>query len=80
MAMPKGLSISQIIALVNCLAKLHNFCIDEVNSSLLQSLNIDTAHIMNNEDSYMPMEASNEHGVSVLCALMSAGHHFRDIS
>ena len=78
--MPKGLSICRIIALVNCLAKLHNFCIDEVDSSLLQSLNIDTAHMMNNEDGYVPMDASNEHGVPVPRALMSAGHHFRDIS
>ena len=29
MAMPKGLSIPKIIALVNAVAKLHNFCIDE---------------------------------------------------
>jgi hypothetical protein len=80
MAMPKGLSISRIIALVNCLAKLHNFCIDEVDGSLLQSLNIDNAHMMNNEDGYVPMESSKEHGVSMPRALMNAGHHFQDIS
>jgi hypothetical protein len=80
MAMPKGLSISRIIALVNCLAKLHNFCIDEVDGSLLQSLNIDNAHMMNNEDGYVPMESSREHGVFLPRALMSAGHHFQDIS
>ncbi len=36
-------------------------------------MNIDT------EDGYVLMEASNEHGVPVPHALMSAGHHFRDI-
>ena len=29
---PKGLGIAQIIALVNALAKLHNFCIGKDNS------------------------------------------------
>lgn len=29
MAMPRNLSIKKIIAMVNALAKLHNFCIDE---------------------------------------------------
>ena len=79
MAMPKGLSIARIIALVNCLAKLHNFCINEVGEdTLLQPLNVDTHHIMNNEDGFVPMEAG-ESGILVPRALMDSGHHFQDI-
>jgi hypothetical protein len=85
MAMLKGLGIVRIIALVNALAKLHNFCIgaDDSNSresaALLQQLNVDTHHIMNNEDGFVPMEASREHGTSLPRALMELGHSFADI-
>ncbi len=85
MAMPKGLGIKRIIALVNAVAKLHNFCIQEVSSSresatLLQHLSVDTLNIMNNEDGYVPMEASREHGnIRLPRALMEPGHHFRDV-
>ena len=85
MAMPKGLSIVRIIALVNALAKLHNFCIEEVShgrdsATLLQQLSVDNLHIVNNEDGYVPMEASREHGnIHLPRALMEPGHHFRDV-
>jgi hypothetical protein len=80
MAMPKGLSIPRIIALVNCLAKIHNFCINEVGeSTLLQPLNVDTHHIMNSGDGFVPMEAGHTSGILVPRALMDPGHHFQDI-
>ena len=85
MAMPKGLGIVRIIALVNALAKLHNFCIgaDDSNSresaALLQQLSVDTHRIMNSKDGFVPMEASREHGTSLPRALMEPGHHFADI-
>ena len=84
MAMPKGLGIVRIIALVNALAKLHNFCIGEASSgrdsaAQLQQLSVDTHHIINNEDGFVPMEASREHGTSLPRALMEPGHHFADI-
>ncbi len=84
MAMPKGLGIARIIALVNILAKLHNFCIaeDSINrqsATPLQQLSVDTNHIMNNEDGFVPMVASREHGTSVPRALTEPGHHFADI-
>eukprot|EP00804_Cyclotella_cryptica_P000736 CCRYP_001013-RA/>CCRYP_001013-RA protein AED:0.71 eAED:0.71 QI:0/0/0/0.5/1/1/2/0/68 len=31
--MPIGITVKKTIALVNCLAKLHNFCIDEVDAA-----------------------------------------------
>jgi hypothetical protein len=74
MAMPKGLSLKWIIAMVNALAKLHNFCI-----APLQQLSVDTLHIMNHEDGYVPMESSNEHGITLPRALMESGHHFADV-
>ncbi len=68
MAMPKGLGIKRIIALVNALAKIHNFCIGKnvagPESVVLQQLNIDTQHIVSNEVGYVPMEASREHGIA----------------
>jgi hypothetical protein len=58
MAMPKGLGIARIIALVNCLAKLHNFCIME-NELIAQELNIDTQHIINNEEGFVAMNQTH---------------------
>ena len=53
MAMPMGFTIKKTIALVNCLAKLHNFCIDEVDGSsgvfsVDQPLAEDAANIASN--------------------------------
>ena len=82
MAMPRGLTIGRIIALVNALAKLHNFCIDEVEGGklILQQLDIDTNNIMNNEGGFVPMEANNDNDDILLPrGLMDAGHHFRDL-
>jgi hypothetical protein len=81
MAMPRGLGLTRIIALVNALAKLHNFCIgkndSDPQSALLQQLNIDTQHIISHEDGYVPMQVSREHGMIALPrALMEPGHHF----
>ena len=78
--MPKGIGIARRISLVNALAKLHNFCIDEVSEgTLLQPLNEDTLHIMNSEDGFVPMEAGQDSGILVPCPLMDSGHHFQDI-
>ena len=83
MAMPKGLGIARIIALVYALAKLHNFCIGKddsgCRSGLLQQLRVNTYHIINNKDSFVPMEASRDHGLPLPQALMEPGHHFGDI-
>lgn len=80
MAMPKGLGIKRIIAMVNCLVKLHNFCIDEVGKGmLLQPLNVHTHHIMNREDGFVPMALGKESGILVPRVLMDSGHHFNDI-
>ncbi len=61
-------------------------CIEEVSHGrdsstalLVQQLSIDTLHIVNNRDGYVPMEASRVHDISLLRALMKPGHHFGDI-
>lgn len=79
--MPKGLSISRIIALVNALAKLHNFCIDEKDGTKIpEQLNGDHLHMMNDCNGFVPMELSEEiPGVLVPAALMNGGHHFIDV-
>ncbi len=80
MAMPKGLRIRRIIALVNALAKLHNFCIDENDkNNLLQPLSSDTLNMMNDANGYVPMEASREHGMHLPMVLMNGGDHFHDV-
>jgi hypothetical protein len=77
-AMPKGIGIVRIIALVNALAKLHNFC-NGKNELILQELNVDTLHIIKNEDGFVAMVSSREHGILLPRALMELGHHFRDV-
>jgi hypothetical protein len=80
MAMPKGLSIPKIIALVNTLAKLHNFCIDENDGTKIpEQLNIDNLHMMNDSNGYVPLEVNADHGTLVSSALMDGCHHFADI-
>ena len=81
MAMPKRLSIPRIIALVNALAKLHNFCIDENDGTKVpEQLNGDHLHMMNDCHGFVPMEQSADNpGVLVPAALMNGGHHFLDV-
>ncbi len=82
MAMPKGLLIEWIIALVNASTKHHNFCIKEKRKCgplSLDQLNMGTHYITLSEDGYVPMEASGDYGVLLPTALMNVGHHFSDI-
>ena len=79
--MPKGLSIPRIVALVNALAKLHNFCIDEKDGTKIpEQLSGDHLHMMNDCNGYVPMEPSADNqGFLVPAALMNGGHHFQDV-
>jgi hypothetical protein len=84
MAMPMGISVKKTIALVNCLAKLYNFCIDEVDSAL-EGLNADIGNIENNESGFVPMVVNSEIGavlgseVVTPDGLVGGGEHFDDI-
>ena len=48
MAMPHKLNISKIVVIVNSLAKLHNFCIDEKNGRVPMIHNSDHFYMINN--------------------------------
>ena len=76
-ALPHTMSLTRIVALVNTLARLHNFCIDEADrlsgkENLRHRLLQDVQYMMENEDGYVELRSSREHnGVSVPTALMS---------
>jgi hypothetical protein len=65
--------LQMAIAMVNALAK------GRESAALLQQLSVDTLHIMNHEDGYVPMEPSKKHGISLPRALMEPGRHFADV-
>ena len=88
MAMPIGISIKKTIALVNALAKLHNFCIDEVDgnsTTINESLAEDVVNMEMNGSGYVPMlpnaEIRNVMEVEVNTPndLMGGGQHFDDV-
>jgi hypothetical protein len=58
MAFHHSMSISRIVGLVNCLARLHNFCCSETdrlkyNEALSGRLSIDVQHMMENRNGYV---------------------------
>jgi len=82
MAMPVGITIDKTIALVNALARIHNFCIsneDEGKSIDFEILPIDENHIVNNPNGYITLVAppnGNERDV-IPSELLGHGHHFK---
>lgn len=83
MAMPKNLSIKKIILLVNVLARLHNFCINELpidDQGIPVELNADTVNMMNDINGYVTMDTVEGREVRIPTALMHGGEHFQDIS
>ena len=84
MAMPIGISVKKTIALVNCLAKLHNFCINEANSAD-KGLCEDIGNIESGDGGFVPMVTNGEiHDVLAVNVqtpdgLVGGGEHFDDI-
>eukprot|EP00804_Cyclotella_cryptica_P003177 CCRYP_013780-RA/>CCRYP_013780-RA protein AED:0.21 eAED:0.16 QI:0/0/0/1/1/1/2/0/414 len=78
MAMPRNLSIKKIIAMVNALAKLHNFCIDE-HDIPERALAGDMNNIVNHDQGYVEMSSCGDESYDVPMDLMDAGHHFNDV-
>jgi hypothetical protein len=57
-AIPCNVTIVKTVALVSCLARLHNFCIDQVERSKKPDediLPLDLEHLMNREVGYVEM-------------------------
>jgi hypothetical protein len=79
--MPKNVSIKRVIATVNALAKLHNFCINQtcLSDDIPQSLEKDSCFMMNKDDGYIDMISDKEHDTSVPIELMNVGHHYDEV-
>jgi hypothetical protein len=79
-ALPCGISIQRTIALVNALAKLHNFCIERNEMNSVESSIDDRFRIENNELGFVPLEETNNCDVAVPLQLLDGGNHLDDIS
>ena len=83
-AMPLNITIVRTVAMVNCLARLHNFCIDEADrfgevSQVEEQLPLDLENMLNNPDGYVPLTMDDNHdGIAIPTEIMDAGHHFDD--
>lgn len=76
MAMPKKLTITRIVAIVNALARLHNYCIDETDRNNitedLETLPLDLQYMMEDDSGYLDMRQSSTHEVPVPTELLTA--------
>ena len=82
-AKPQNISIKKIIAIVNSLAKLHNFCIEELDifEAVPKSLASDQDNIITDAHGYVELlESDDDHGdFNVPTDLMNGGHHFEGV-
>ena len=80
-AMPQGITIKKPLAMVNTMAKLHNFCIDRVDGTNTAEglLSKDMPHLMNSELGYVELENVDGSEVDLPVQLMNAGHHLNDV-
>ena len=76
-ALPIGISIKRTVALVNALAKLHNFCIDN-NERSYQSNPVDILYLQMNENGFVPLEQREQSTIDLPLQLMEGGHHFNN--
>jgi hypothetical protein len=84
-AIPLNITIGKTVALVNCLAWLHNFCTDESDrlvgevSQIEEQLPLDPENMTNNPNGYVPLMTDDTHdGIAIPLELMDVGHHFDD--
>ena len=84
--MTLNMTIVRTVAMVNCVAWLHNFCIDEAGrlgegvGRVEQQLPLDLENIINNPDRYVPLKIDDNHhdGIAIPLEIMDVGHHFDD--
>jgi hypothetical protein len=76
MVISNKITVTRTIALVNTLARLHNFCLEEL---IPDQLEIVTENIINWEEGYVALEDSNVHRIPMPITLMDAGHHFEEV-
>ena len=64
-------------SIVNALAKLHNFCINE-HDIPAQTLKEDMNHIINHDQGYIEMTSCDDETYVVPAEFMNACHNFHD--
>ena len=89
MAVPNGVSVKKTIALVNALAKLHNFCINEMDgdcagSTADEPLVEDVVNMESDENGFVPLVHNSEIedvdiAVDTQDDLVGGGEHFDDV-
>jgi hypothetical protein len=82
MAVPWNLSVQKVVGIVNALAKLHNFCIEEskISEQVLLTLCRDNDFMMNNMKRYLGLDVDNSQlNTMVPTNPMHAGEHFNNI-
>ena len=80
-AIPCNITLVRTIALVSCLARLYNFCIDEVKRTKEHNkdpLPTDIEHMMNGPEGYAPMVKDYSHDVPTPKDKLDGGNHFDD--
>ncbi len=84
-ALHHSISITRIVGLVNCLARLHNFCISETDRlslkrqiNLRQRLAIDVQYMMESSTGYIGLQTT-ENGEVVPADLLNAVEPFADV-
>ncbi len=77
--LPIGLSITRSIALVNALAKLHNFCIDRRDNAVSISP-CDQYNLLTNPNGYVPLEDDERTNIHLPAQIMGGSYHFDDVN
>lgn len=82
MAIPQNIGIKKVVALVNALAKLHNFCIGESNvpERVPRIFDRDMFHMMNADAGYVGLSNDDQQQTTVVPTdLLHSGEHFDDV-
>jgi hypothetical protein len=84
--LPCGVSIQKTISLVVALGKLHNFCIDQTDTSILPATSVDQCCLMAQIAGFVPLDhlgADNsekaDDNTTVPTQLLWGGEHFDDV-
>lgn len=81
-ALPRGITIKKAIAMVNALAKLHNFCIgkaQEMEAGIAEILQHDNLAIQNAHGGYVTLDVIDNADCPIPTALLGGGEHFSDV-
>jgi hypothetical protein len=76
--MPRNITVKKTIAMVCCLAKLHNFCINEVDSEKMSPLSAQDVITLENAG-VVPLTEHTGTSQGVPTQLLAGGHHFDDM-